>query len=163
VQLLNNRNRSGAVTPHGEDPSRGRYLEDQIPVIGNGHDRYRADLPMMALKGRLTSATLNWTFSVRKFSSIPNVTGSAILPRGYTGCGPTLENRREGPSQDPGICSYLNAAWLMTLSLAPPSIRTWCSRMLAMTGAVMSGSITAPAMFSGQSDAPKEIVVLLHR
>ena len=28
--------------------------------------------------------------------------------------------------------------------------------------AVMSGSIPAPAMFSGQSDAPKEIVVLLH-
>jgi hypothetical protein len=35
--------------------------------------------------------------------------------------------------------------------------------MLAMTGAVMSGSIPAPAMFSGQSDALKEIVVLLHR
>jgi hypothetical protein len=35
--------------------------------------------------------------------------------------------------------------------------------MLAMTGAVMSGSIPAPDMFSGQSDAPKEIVVLRHR
>jgi hypothetical protein len=28
--------------------------------------------------------------------------------------------------------------------------------------AVMSRSMPAPAMFSGQSDAPKEIVVLLH-
>jgi hypothetical protein len=30
--------------------------------------------------------------------------------------------------------------------------------MLAMTGVVMSGSMPAPAMFSGQSDAPKEIM-----
>ena len=29
--------------------------------------------------------------------------------------------------------------------------------------AVMSGSMPAPAMFSGQSDAPKEIVVFRHR
>jgi hypothetical protein len=35
--------------------------------------------------------------------------------------------------------------------------------MLAMTGAVMSGSIPAPAMLLGQLDAPKEMVVLLHR
>jgi hypothetical protein len=35
--------------------------------------------------------------------------------------------------------------------------------MLAMIGAVMSGSIPAATMLSGQSDAPKEIVVLLHR
>jgi hypothetical protein len=35
--------------------------------------------------------------------------------------------------------------------------------MLAMTGAVMSGSMPAPVMFSGKSDAPKEIVVLHHR
>jgi hypothetical protein len=35
--------------------------------------------------------------------------------------------------------------------------------MLATTGAVMSGSTPAPAMLSGQSDAPKEMVVLLHR
>jgi hypothetical protein len=118
---------------------------------------------MMALKGRLTSATSNWTFSVRKFSLVPNVTGSVILPRGYTGYGPTPENGREGPRRDPGIYNCLNAAWLMTLRHAPPSISTWCSRMLAMTGAVMSGSIPAPAMLSGQSDAPKEIVVLLHR
>jgi hypothetical protein len=43
-----------------------------------------------------------------------------------------------------------------------PSIRTWCSRMLAMIGAVMSGSTPAPAIFSGQSDASKETVALLH-
>jgi hypothetical protein len=48
-------------------------------------NRYRASLPMMALKGMLTYAMSNWTFSVRKFSSVPNVTESAMLPRGYTG------------------------------------------------------------------------------
>jgi hypothetical protein len=35
--------------------------------------------------------------------------------------------------------------------------------MLATTGAAMSGSTPAPAMLSGQSDAPKEMVVPLHR
>jgi hypothetical protein len=105
----------------------------------------------------------NWTFSMWKFSSVPNVTGRTMLSRGYTDYGPTLKNGREGPSQDPEICSCLNAAWLMTLSPAPPLISTWCSRMLAMTGAVTSDSIPALAMFSGQSDAPKEMVVLFHR
>jgi hypothetical protein len=37
-QLLDSRKRSGAVAPHGEDPNRGRHLEDQIPVMGNGHE-----------------------------------------------------------------------------------------------------------------------------
>jgi hypothetical protein len=35
--------------------------------------------------------------------------------------------------------------------------------MLAMTGAMMSGSTSASAMLSGQSGALKEMVVLLHR
>jgi hypothetical protein len=108
VQLFHSCKRSGAVAPHGEDPGRRQHLEDQIPVMAM--NRYRAGLPMMALKGRLTSTTSNWTFFVRKFSSVPNVTGSAMLPRGYTGCGPTPENGREGPSWDPGIYSCLNAA-----------------------------------------------------
>jgi hypothetical protein len=51
----------------------------------------------------------------------------------------------------------------MTLRPAPPSISTLWSLMLAMVGAVTSGSTPAPAMFSGQSDGPKEMVVLLHR
>jgi hypothetical protein len=38
VQLLDSRHCSSAVTPHGKDPSRGRHLEDQIPVMGNGHE-----------------------------------------------------------------------------------------------------------------------------
>jgi hypothetical protein len=38
VQLLDSCKRSGAVAPHGEDPSKGRHLEDQVPVMGNGHE-----------------------------------------------------------------------------------------------------------------------------
>jgi hypothetical protein len=38
VQLLNSCKRSRTVAPYGEDPSRGWHLEDQIPVMGNGHE-----------------------------------------------------------------------------------------------------------------------------
>jgi hypothetical protein len=38
VQLLDSCKRSGAVAPHGEDSSRGRHLEDQVPIMGNGHE-----------------------------------------------------------------------------------------------------------------------------
>jgi hypothetical protein len=164
VQILHSRKRSGTVAPHGEDPGWRWHLEDQIPVMGNGHE---------PVQGRPTNDGIEWEVNLRDveldvlcaevFLGLSNVTGSAMLPRGYTSCGPTPENGREGPSRDPGICSCLNAAWLMTLSPAPPSISTWCSRMLVMTRVVMSGSIPAPAMLSGQSDAPKEMVVLLHR
>jgi hypothetical protein len=47
-----------------------------------------------------------------------------MLPRGYTGCGSTPKNGREGPSRDPRIYSSLNAAWLMMLSPTPPPIKT---------------------------------------
>jgi hypothetical protein len=73
-------------------------------------NRYRAGLPMMALKGRLTSATSNYMFSVRKLSSVPHVTGREMVPTGYTGSRPTPENGREGVSLDSGIYRCLNAA-----------------------------------------------------
>jgi hypothetical protein len=38
MQLLDSDKRSGAIAPHGEDPSRGWHLEDQVPVMGNGHE-----------------------------------------------------------------------------------------------------------------------------
>jgi hypothetical protein len=57
---------------------------------------YRAGLPKMALKGRLTFTMSNRTLSVRKFSCIPNVTGREIHPRGMTGTEPTPENGRDG-------------------------------------------------------------------
>jgi hypothetical protein len=38
VQLLNGGERSRAVASHGKDPNRGRHLEDQIPIMGNGHE-----------------------------------------------------------------------------------------------------------------------------
>jgi hypothetical protein len=63
----------------------------------------------------------------------------------------------------PRDLQLFECTWLMTLRPAPPSFNTWCSRILAMTRAVMSGSTPAPAMLSGQSDAPKEMVVVLRR
>jgi hypothetical protein len=45
-------------------------------------NQYRASLPMMALKGRFTSATSNYTFSVWKFTSVSNVTGREMVPAG---------------------------------------------------------------------------------
>jgi hypothetical protein len=38
VQLLDICKRSRAVTPHSKDPTTGRHLEDQVPVMGNGHE-----------------------------------------------------------------------------------------------------------------------------
>jgi hypothetical protein len=38
VQLFHSRKHSGAVAPHGEDPGWGRHPEDQIPIMGNGHE-----------------------------------------------------------------------------------------------------------------------------
>jgi hypothetical protein len=38
VQLLDSCKCGGAVAPHVEYPSRGRHLEDQVPVMGNGHE-----------------------------------------------------------------------------------------------------------------------------
>jgi hypothetical protein len=38
MQLLYGYKCGGTVTLHGEDPSRGWHLEDQIPVMGNGHE-----------------------------------------------------------------------------------------------------------------------------
>jgi hypothetical protein len=38
MQLLNCRHGSVPVTLHDEDPCWGRHLEDQIPVMGNGHE-----------------------------------------------------------------------------------------------------------------------------
>ena len=38
MQSLNCSDGSGAVTPHGEDTGWGRHLQDQIPIMGNGHE-----------------------------------------------------------------------------------------------------------------------------
>jgi hypothetical protein len=84
---------------------------------------YRAGLPKMALKGRLTFTTLNRTLSVRKFSGILNVTRRGTQSRGITKTGPTLENGRDGWSFDIGISSFLKAAKLIRFSAAPPSIK----------------------------------------
>jgi hypothetical protein len=110
----------------------------------------------MALKGRLTSATLLRMLSVRKFSSIPIVTEREIQPCGITEIGPTLENGRDGWSFNIGICGFLKTARLIRLRAAPLSMRTWYSLMLAIVGETISGR------FLGQSVASKLISVSIH-
>jgi hypothetical protein len=46
--------------------------------MGNDHE----SVPIMALNGRFTSATSNCMFSVRKFSSVLNMTGREMVPTG---------------------------------------------------------------------------------
>jgi hypothetical protein len=88
--------------------------------------------------------------------------GSEMLPRSITDPGPTLENGGEGASFDIEIYNFLKAARLMRLRSTPPSTRTWYNLMLAMVGETSSGSYLAPAMFLGQSEALKLIVISIH-
>jgi hypothetical protein len=84
VQLLDSCKRCGAVAPHGEDPSRGWHLEDQVPVMGNGHEPVQGRPANDGIEREVNLSNVDWTLLVRKFSSVLNVTGSAMLPRGYT-------------------------------------------------------------------------------
>jgi hypothetical protein len=56
MQLLHSRQRSGVVAPHGEDPGWGRHLEDQIPVMGNGHE---------PVQGRPANDGIEWELNLR--------------------------------------------------------------------------------------------------
>jgi hypothetical protein len=76
--------------------------------------------------------------------------------------GPTPENGREGASFDIRICSFLKAVRLMRLRAAPPSTKMWYNLLLAMVGMMSSGSYPAPAMFLGQSEVLKPIVISIH-
>jgi hypothetical protein len=68
----------------------------------------------MALKGRLTSTTSKRTLSVQKFSGVLNVIGREIQPHDITDTWLTPRNGHEGWSFDIRICSFMNAARLMS-------------------------------------------------
>jgi hypothetical protein len=121
-----------------------------------------AALPRMTLKGRLTSVASKRTLYVRKFIGILNVTGSKIQPHSITDTGPTQENGHEGWSFNIMICSFLKAARLIRLRVAPPSIRMWYNLMLVMVGETINGSCPAPAKLLGQSEASKLIDASIH-
>jgi hypothetical protein len=103
----------------------------------------------MALNGRLTSAISKRTLSVRKFSAVPNVTGREMQPHGVTETGPTPENGCDGWRFPISIYSFLKAARLMRLRVAPPSIKLWYSLTLEMVGETSSRSCPALAMLLG--------------
>jgi hypothetical protein len=110
---------------------------------------FKARLPMMALKGRLTFTMSKMTLSVQLFSGILNVTQREMLPRGMIYPRPTPENGCEGESLDMGNYSFWKTVRLMRLRAAPPSIWTWYSLTLAMVRETTNGSCPAPAMFLG--------------
>jgi hypothetical protein len=117
--------------------------------LGTAINWYRAGLPKMVLKGRLTSVTSNRALSMRKFSGVLNVTGREIQLPGIIRTGPTLENERDGWSFDIGIYSFLKVAKLIKFSIAPQSIRTWYNLILMMAGETSSRSYPIPALLLG--------------
>jgi hypothetical protein len=130
--------------------------------MSHRHELDRSGVPRMVLNGRLISATLKMTLSVRKLSTVPNVIGREMQPRGITDTGPTPENGCDGWSFPIGICSILKAVRLMRLRAAPPSIKTWYSLTLEMVRETNSGSRLALAMLLGQSEAWNPIGVSTH-
>jgi hypothetical protein len=113
----------------------------------------------MALKGRLTSAMLNNTLYMRKFSGVPNVTGREIHLCRMTGTKPTPKNGRDNWSFDIGIYNFFKAAKLIRFSATPSSIRMWYSLTLMMVGERSSRSCPTPTMLLGQSEVMKLINV----
>jgi hypothetical protein len=85
VQLLHNCKRNGAVAPHGEDPGWRRHLEDQIPVIGNGHEMVHGWFANDGVEREVNLRNVELYVLCAEVFSVPNVTGSVMLQRGYTG------------------------------------------------------------------------------
>jgi hypothetical protein len=124
MQLLHSRKRSGAVAPHGEDPGWRWHIEDQILVMGNGHEPVQGRPANDGIEREVNLHNVELDILCAEVFLRLECNQERDAPRGIHRLSATLENGREGPSRDPGICSCLNAAWLMTLSPAPPSIRT---------------------------------------
>jgi hypothetical protein len=58
------------------------FLGLSFMEVARSLSKYRVGLQIMALNGRFTSATSNYTFSTRKFFSILNMTGREMVPTG---------------------------------------------------------------------------------
>jgi hypothetical protein len=58
MQLLYRRHGSGPITLHGEGACRGRHLEDQVPIIGNGHK---------LVQSRSANDGVEWEVHLRNF------------------------------------------------------------------------------------------------
>jgi hypothetical protein len=58
MQFFYRRHGGGLVTLHGEDSCRGRYLEDQVPIMGNSHE---------PVQGRSANDGVEWEVQLRNF------------------------------------------------------------------------------------------------
>ena len=110
MKLLNRRNSSSPVTLHGEDSYKGWHLEDQIPIMDNGHE---------PVQGRSANDGIEGEAHLRNIEL--NVLCAEVLlgPEHHRqGDGPHRIDRmrthsgewRDGSSLDSGIYSCLNAA-----------------------------------------------------
>jgi hypothetical protein len=82
MQLLYCHYSSGSVTLHGEDSCRGWHLEDQIPIMGNGHEPVQSRSANNGVEWEVHLRNIELSFSVRKFFSVPNMTGREMIPTG---------------------------------------------------------------------------------
>jgi hypothetical protein len=114
----------GAVTLHGEDPSGGRHLEDQVPIMGNGHEPVQGWPPDNGVKREVDLRDVKLDVFCTEVLFRPKCNRERYAPEGVYGLRAYPGKWRDGPSRDPGTCSCLNAAWLITLRPTPTSINT---------------------------------------
>jgi hypothetical protein len=124
VQLLHSRKRSGAVAPHGEDPGWRRHLGGQIPIMGNGHEPVQGRPTNDGIEREVNLRNIELDVLYAEVFLCPECNRERDAPKGIHRLNAHSGEWTRGPSRDPGICSCLNAALLMTLSPAPPLIRT---------------------------------------
>jgi hypothetical protein len=163
VQLLHSRKRSGAVAPHGEDPSWRRHLEDQIPVMGNGHE---------PVQGRPANDGIEWEVNLRNVKLdvlraevflCPECNRERDAPKGIHRLRAHSGEWTRGSQSGPLDLQLPERSVADDVVPSPTVDQDVMQLDVGDDRAVMSGSMLAPAMFLGQSDAPKEIVVLHHR
>jgi hypothetical protein len=163
MQLLQSRKCSGTVAPHGEDPGRRWHIEDQIPVMGNGHK---------LVQGRPTNDGIEWEVNLRNVELDVLSVEVLLGPECYQECDAPEGIHRlwahsrewaRGTQSGPWKLQLLECSMTDDVEASPSINQNMVQPHVGDDRAVMSGSIPSPAIFSGQSDAPKEIVVLLHR
>src|SRR3954466_8098724 len=121
-----------------------------------------AGRPRIPLYGNGKSATPNLTFSVLKFSSLPNVTGSVIFPFGLLLPGLIPWNVSVSSSSLSGTWSFRSRAEEIRFKTAPPSTSILVTLRLRIVGETNIGKHPTAVVRSGWSSISKMIGVLDH-
>src|SRR3954466_3280722 len=121
-----------------------------------------AGRPRIPLYGNGKSATSKVTFSVLKFSSLPNVTGSMIFPFGLLLPGLIPWNVPVSSSSLSGTWSLRRTAEEIRFKTAPPSTSILVTLRLRTVGETNIGKHPTAVVRSGWSSISKMIGVLDH-